>query len=375
MRRSIREFASELGIDTTTISNWRSGLGSVVPRPRMQAVLDTTLEQRATPDDRARFEEIVGEGEVVWRERHSGTARSKSLALDASSDGHLVAPAITETLDGITDAVTSAGEPSKHVDQGISTDLVDVLSRVHRLSRSVNPDVIQQLRSSTRTSIARYETIDPSGLVPGLKKQRRWLDDLLGECSHPVQRRQLSETASETSGLLGYIAVGSGHFSLARAYCLESFELADHAQDANLMAWARCMQSFCEYYAGQYKKALHYAEDGLAHAGAGPQSVRLSINGVARAAGKLGDTERVHRAVDQAYDLMSQHDVPEGVPSSITLGSYSPAQVAGNAATSYLSLAMPKRVEEYVKLALPEMKETNSPWGRSLVPCQEAFGR
>ncbi|MFI6362281.1 hypothetical protein ACIBG0_05980 [Nocardia sp. NPDC050630] len=55
------------------------------------------------------------------------------------------------------------------------------------------------------------------------------------------------------------------------------------------------------------------------------------------------------------------------MPSSISLGSYSSAQIAGNAATAYLSLAAPERVEEYARLALAEMNEANSPWGRSLV--------
>ncbi|MBF6301768.1 hypothetical protein IU459_30120 [Nocardia amamiensis] len=169
----------------------------------------------------------------------------------------------------------------------------------------------------------------PSSLIPGLVKQRRWVDTLLAEFSHPDQRRQLFGIASETSGLLGYISVGRGDFRLARAYCSESFQLGDFAQDPNLMAWARGMQSFCEYYAGRYGEAVRVAQDGLRHAQSGPQSVRLMINGVARAMGKLGDADGVHRVVEEAYELMSCNHAPEGVPSSVSLGSYSPAQVAG----------------------------------------------
>ncbi|MBF6207934.1 hypothetical protein IU483_28195 [Streptomyces gardneri] len=117
----------------------------------------------------------------------------------------------------------------------------------------------------------------------------------------------------------------------------------------------------------QSHEALRYAQDGLAHAGCGPQHARLAINGVARAMGKLGDVEGVHRAVDQAYESLSHHSTQAVVPSSISLESYTPAQVAGNAATAYLSLAMPEKVKQYAKLALPEMNDTNSLWGRSLV--------
>ncbi|MFE7720545.1 hypothetical protein ACFU44_16065 [Nocardia rhizosphaerihabitans] len=251
--------------------------------------------------------------------------------------------------------------------QGTTSDLLAVLRRVHKLSRSINPDVVEQLQTSTLHTIANYETIDPADLIPSLKEQRDWLDELIDECSHPKQRGELFEIASETSGLLGYIAVGTGNYSLARAYSLEAFHLGDNAQNTNLTAWARGLQSFCEYYAGRYERALDLAQDGLTQAGDGPQSVRLAINGVARAMGKLGNADGVERTVDLAYELVSRDDTPGGVPSSISLGSYSAAQVAGNAATSYLSLALPNQVERYAELALADMNSTNSPWGRSLV--------
>ncbi len=242
-----------------------------------------------------------------------------------------------------------------------------MLARVHKLSRSIDPGVIDQLQNCTYRTITEYETLSPTRLLPALTTQRAWLEALIDECGDLRQRRELFEIACQTSGLLGYIAVGCANFSLARSYCLESFQLGGYAQDSNLMAWARGMQSFCEYYAGHYDKAVHFAEDGITRAAGGPQSVRLAINGVARAKGKLGDSEGVHRAVDEAYEVLSGSVAPQGVPSSISLGSYSAAQVAGNAATAYLSLAAPDRVEQYAHLALPEMSDTNSPWGRSLV--------
>ncbi|WP_281916534.1 hypothetical protein [Nocardia sputorum] len=49
MRKSIREFAALLGVETTTITNWRSGLSAVTPRSGTQAILDTTYQQRRRP--------------------------------------------------------------------------------------------------------------------------------------------------------------------------------------------------------------------------------------------------------------------------------------------------------------------------------------
>lgn len=251
---------------------------------------------------------------------------------------------------------------------GVSEDAVDVLSRIQRLHRStVHPDVLVQLRKVVRDTVTRYETLDHSELAPVLAKQRAFVETVLADCSPPRQQQGLCEINAAISGVLGYIAVGRGDFPLARAYTLEAFQLGDFAEDSNLQAWARGLQSFCEYYAGRYDTASMLAEDGLVYAKSGPQSVRLAINGVARAMGRLGDKEGVHRAVGEAYDLLSRNNAPAGVPSSITLECYSAAQTASNAATAYVSLAKADKVQHYVNLALPEIVQSDSTWSQSLV--------
>jgi len=246
-------------------------------------------------------------------------------------------------------------------------DVIDVLSRIQRLNRTVDPTIVGHLQGNLRHMLAEYEGLDHASLNPVLVKQRAWIDSLLEECSHPQQRQQLFRIAAATAGLLGYVAVGRGAFPLARAYCLEAFQLGDFAEDSNLQAWARGLQSFCEYYARDYREALRLANDGLSYARGGPQSVRLTINGAARAMGKLEDADGVRRAVDEAYELMSHNDVPNGVPSSVALECYSAAQTASNAATAYVSLGMPDDVQRYVNLALPDITSSDSPWSRSLV--------
>ena len=266
--------------------------------------------------------------------------------------------------------------PSFRIDQEANADFIDVLRRIQKVRKStVDPDIIRHLRDSIRHTVTQYENLDHSILAPALRKQRTWTEALIDECAHPVQRKQLFEIAGTTSGVLGYVAVGSGDFPLARAYCLEAFHLGDFAGDANLQAWARGLQSFCEYYAGHYDEALILADDGLNYARSGPQSVRLKINGTARAMGKLRNVKGVDRAVDEAYELMSQNDAPEGIPSSIALGCYSAAQTASNAATAYVSLEIPEMVQRYVDLALPEISKSGSPWSRSLVLIDLAVSR
>ncbi|MGW6427477.1 hypothetical protein ACWF82_32800 [Nocardia sp. NPDC055053] len=357
MRCSVRDFAAMLGVELTTVANWRSGLSSVTPRSKAQAILDTAFRQRATADDRERFAQIVAEGEEAWRTRHQQpdqrlVAPDKALASHApNASPHSILSPTSLPPDG----------------QEASLELLSVLARADKLSRSVDPEVIARLRSSTQGLIDNFERLTPASLLPALTKQRAWLETLIDECSDLRQRRELYEISSHTSGLLGYITVGCGNFSLAGAYSHESFELGRYAEDTNLASWARGMQSFCEYYAGRFDKALAYAEDGFALASNQPQSVRLAINGIARSRGKLGDATGVHRAVEDAHQALSRYGSPSGSPSSITLDSYSLAQVTGNAATAYLSLGMPDKVEEYGRVALAEMSEADSRWGRSLI--------
>jgi hypothetical protein len=310
-----------------------------------------------TPSVAARLDEALGT---------AGTF-ARYAANPASDDGIRPGSASPQPADGLPDTCGVNVHSPTRLDQENTEDVVDVLSRIQKLSRTVNPEVICHLQDELKYTITQYEKLDHSSLAPALRKQRIFIDAIIGECGHPGQRQQLFDIAGATSGVLGYVAVGRGDFPLARAYCREAFQLGDFAQDAALQAWVRGLQSFCEYYAGQYDAALRLAEDGLNYAEFGPQSVRLTINGIARTLGKLGNAVGVHRAVEEAYALMSRNDVPSGVPSSIAFECYSAAQTASNAATAYVALGMPEKVQHYVGLALPDVSTSESPWSRSLV--------
>ncbi len=331
-RVGVREIARQTGYTAGYISNLRSGVKA--PSPKVAGLLDSALEAD---------ESLIEAERSVAKERiPQPRRRSEDFRIPSAPESELT--------------FESSGY------------LLDVLSRIQKLHRgTVHPEIIGQLQDNIRHIVMQYESLDHSSLTPVLLKERAWIDALLDECYHPRQRQQLFDIAGAVSGVLGYVAVGRGDFPLARAYCLEAFQLGDFAEDANLQAWARGLQSFCEYYAGRYDEALNLAEDGLNYAQAGPQSVRLTINGAARAMGKLGDADGVQRAVSAAYDLMSRTDIPSGIPSSISFECYSAAQTASNAATAYVSLGMTEKVQQYVDLALPDIIKSGSPWSRSLV--------
>jgi transcriptional regulator with XRE-family HTH domain len=259
-----------------------------------------------------------------------------------------------ELVPGIRAAETDSPAVSP-VGQETSEDTADVLRRLRRLSSPVDPEMVGYLQNGLDRAIAEYETADHRSLAQVMVKQRGLIDHVLDQCHNSEQRRRLYRVAGGTSGLLGYLAVGRGDFPLA------------------LRAWARGTHSFCEYYAGRYDKALALAGDGLKYAGSGPQAVRLTVNGTARAMGRLGDARGVERAVGQAQKFLAGNEVPAGVPSSISLGCYSQAQAASNAATAYLALGMPEKVQHYIGIALPDISRSASPWSRSLVMIDLAF--
>jgi len=64
LRLSLRDFADRLGIPSRTVSKWEQAGASRVPRPHMQAILDTVLE-RADPAARLRFEAALAERQVA----------------------------------------------------------------------------------------------------------------------------------------------------------------------------------------------------------------------------------------------------------------------------------------------------------------------
>jgi len=69
LRLSIRDFAARLGIGVRTVTKWEALAADTVPRPHMQAVLDTTLAQ-ADADTKLRFELLLMEDGRAPLARH-----------------------------------------------------------------------------------------------------------------------------------------------------------------------------------------------------------------------------------------------------------------------------------------------------------------
>jgi transcriptional regulator with XRE-family HTH domain len=94
LRRSIRDFASHLGVGVRTVARWEAGGDHIRPRPDLQAVLDTALAQ-APPDAKARFRRLLRdrvqaeEGPTNRRQLLAGGLGASGFAVLASTEAPL----------------------------------------------------------------------------------------------------------------------------------------------------------------------------------------------------------------------------------------------------------------------------------------------
>jgi tetratricopeptide (TPR) repeat protein len=239
---------------------------------------------------------------------------------------------------------------------------LDVIQRMRAIAATtvVDQHTFTELHAVVADAIDDYERLGPAVIAPTLVEQRRYLHLALIEGHPPRIALRLFTLAAQMSGVLASVAVDLRSERMARSYASEAFQLADMVDDPDLSAWIRATQSLIEYYAGRYDIALGFARDGLRIAPSGPQTIRLTVNGEARALARLGDRKAADAAVDRAIQLHEDlPDPPEpcvpgsqDVSSSLTLGPYCSARIHGNAATTYLLLRDPGRVLSHGEQAL-----------------------
>ncbi|WP_433600379.1 hypothetical protein ACQPXH_00455 [Nocardia sp. CA-135953] len=302
MRRSVREFAALLGVETTTISNWRTGLSTVKPRSNTQAILDTTYQQRATPDDRARFEQIVAEGEAVWRERHS-SARHPVRSTQPPYDGGTWPPEHqvddvrrSDFLRGLLAVSTTA----------LTDDVIATATGpIDRLPVRVGMDHAERVRDWASL----FRAADDAGLHIGdgmVAQLRVAVGYLRTEMSEPV-REAMNAAVGTFFRVVGWAHYDRGNHEAARTNFRAGWHCAEQAKEW----WLRSAVLTClarqDIYLGDPDNALTLL--GLAAVRADQLSLlrRTDIAAVqARAFGKLGNAVECMRAVDQAEQFFAE---------------------------------------------------------------------
>jgi tetratricopeptide (TPR) repeat protein len=238
--------------------------------------------------------------------------------------------------------------------------------RLHLTTSDVDDARLAYLENAVLRAIADNERLTPRALMARVRPLRAYVNQLTARRQHPPQRTRLYTLASYLSGLLGALALDLGAFRVAQAYAAEAFDLGDVTGQQDVAAWARAAQSLVAYYAGDYHDALAYAQDGARRCPTGPHSIRLAINGEARALARLGDRYGVDKAVDRAFTLLTTHSTRPEVSTSLSVGPYCRARTAANAATAYLTLGRSADVTEHLTLALDAFDKAALPGPQAL---------
>ncbi|MDZ5447071.1 helix-turn-helix transcriptional regulator [Micromonospora sp. 4G57] len=332
------------------LAGWRQGAGhtqqSLAPLVCYTRSSIANIEVGSQHADRGfwrRVDDVLGAGgELVAGYEHADALRRRSrqpVRAKSESTGAL-----------------STAEPAQRPDLSAGAALEDVDAiyerRLRIPSTNVDEAKLSYLEDGVLRAIVDNERCPPGILIPRVRQLRDYVDHLLTGRQHPPQRARLYTLASYLSGLLGALALDLGAFRPAHAYSAEAFELADAGGQPDVQAWARAVQSLIAYYAGAYHDALAYAQDGARRSPTGPHSIRLAVNGQARALARLGDRYGVDEAVERAFTLLNARPSDAEVSASLTTGSYCHARTAANAATAYLTIGAPQNVTGYLTHAL-----------------------
>ncbi|MGX1677393.1 tetratricopeptide repeat protein [Streptomyces althioticus] len=278
--------------------------------------LSGELKQLPRPDTCRILEELLGRA-----------------ARDLFASTSAFPPTAPEPLPADVPPSPQAG-PTAHDD-----DPAEIVARARQLAcGNVDQTTLSFLASRIEVITERYEKDGPDGLWGQTKSLRSMGHTLLAGQQPPSARRELFRVTARAGGLLGYMAVNTGAFPLAEAYCTEALELSRAIGDLDTEMWACGTQSFAAYYAGRYDEADARATAAVDRAPNHPQAIRLLVNGRARALGKLGDRNQAERAIGRALELSDRHDVAPGLTSCISFLPYGRARTLANALTARVAL-------------------------------------
>jgi transcriptional regulator with XRE-family HTH domain len=288
-------------------------------------------------------DEIFGGSDVLltaFREIESATRRYTDDALSDGETGSVFAEAVADD----------------------SASVMDILGPA---------DTLTALETMTHALIERYELDGPHLLASETLALRRLCHQSATRISGS-ERIRVTRITAQLEALLAYMAVNLKSYGAADRFAMRASLLATAIKDRPLLAWIKGTQSFAAYYQQRYRDALGLAHAGVRLAGSDPQRIRLLSNGVARAAGKIGDRALVDRATAEALSLAENQRGRSGMTSCIDLEPYGVARTAANAATAYLSLGHRARVLELTGALTVVVADSDSDWSRALVALDEA---
>lgn len=279
LRYSVRDFATHLGIAPRTISKWEHAGAALVPRPHMQAVLDTALAQ-ADPAARDRF------------------ARSLDGAAGEDVDRRTMLKAL-----GVG-TVTAAAGPK-------------MLAPVDRRKGRVGKSEAAALLAHT-ARLRRLDDFlggaDTYGLYADeVAKTTKLVQDTM--CSSEV-RKALVGVIAEQEQLAGWAAFDAGMYTEAHAHYTASLAAAQEAEDATLAGNGLAFLAYQHIAIDKPNVDLATASYATAKEAATPKVRTLLLERMAwthAVAGQAKETEAALEAAAESVDADAGPDEPDWV--------------------------------------------------------------
>ncbi|MBF6175251.1 hypothetical protein [Nocardia blacklockiae] len=364
MRRSVREFAALLGIDPSTVINWRSGLGSVLPRSVTQAMLDTTLEQRVTAEDLARFEQIVAEGEFAWRTRHERSLAKReptASTVGGSPPGAEGEDAVerktflqmlTGSMAGLALGATGLSEAHERL---VAT--VDEPPRVDAALVAHFDRICDYCRHQDDVQGAQ-------AVLTVAQAQLRLLHAMLADCPARLQP-QLLAVYSKFAGLAGWLSLDGRQFANSWRYFEVARAAAEQAGAPALIGFTLARMSHVAKAQDRVDLATDYASAAVATTQQAEPLVRtFAYDQLARAYAKSGDEAKCLGTLEQTHSSY-QHAKSEAAPQDTSLAYfYDDGFLPHTESQCFLNLGQPERAvsraEQSLMLHDPKLVRDNA---------------
>ncbi|MGH8901291.1 MAG: tetratricopeptide repeat protein [Egibacteraceae bacterium] len=179
-------------------------------------------------------------------------------------------------------------------------------------SSNLGPATLEQLELRVVSFVQRYDHTPLDQLFPEVFAQQEQIEALLDGWQPLRQRRGLYRITGQLSLLLGLLSFELGDYLAAQTQLLAALQLAREVGDHTLVAWVRMNQSTVALWAGDFRGALDYAQDGQRYA-TGAMSARLAVRGEACAYARMSERSGARDALQRAERaLPSQPDSGDG---------------------------------------------------------------
>jgi len=154
-----------------------------------------------------------------------------------------------------------------------------------------------------------YPVVDPHVLSVRARKHLQYVTGLLDKRATLTQHRELLVIAGWLSALLACTLYDAGDPAAAETARRMTRQFAEHAEHAELMAWAFEIAAWYALVEGRFPRVVKLCEAGLAHASHGNAAVQLTLQ-ASRGYARMGD-KRATKTLAAGKMVLERLPVPE----------------------------------------------------------------